>query len=129
MRYRGGLLTCIVMVVVGCGSGSPDALVGEYAIQANGPPEIKVTKVGGKYLVSLRQDGDWSAAEEVPPCDDRHYADLFGSDWKGVQPVGLCATSGPFAIFKVTRGARARGRTFQTGYFMVLMGGLEIHRL
>lgn len=130
MISRGGLLACIAIVVIGCSSGSPDALVGEYGVQPNGPAEIKVSKVEGKYLVSLRQGGGWSEAAEVPLCDDRHYSDLFGSEWKSVHPVGLCATSAPFAIFKVRKGARARGRTFQTGYFMVsVIGGGDAHRL
>jgi hypothetical protein len=120
----------MAIAVIGCGSGSPDTLVGEYAIQAKGPPEVKVTKVGDKYLVSLRLGREWSQVKDVPPCDDKDYADFFGSDWKDIQPVGLCPTSGAFVIFKVKRGARVGGRTHQTGYFFVYMGGVvDIHRL
>jgi hypothetical protein len=130
MRYRGGLVACIAIVVACCGSGSPDALVGEYAIQANGPPEVKVTKMKGRYLVSIRQGREWIPFKDVSPCDDKDYADFFGSDWKDIQPVGLCPTSGAFVIFKVKRGARVGGRTHQTGYFFVYMGGVvDIYRL
>ena len=113
VKVRAGLLGCVSLAIIGCSSGSPESLVGEYALRANGVAEVRVTKYGNKYTASVRRGGGWSNAEEVLPCGDKHYARLFGPDWKSIQPVGLCARSGPFAIFKVKKGSRFRRRTLR----------------
>jgi len=82
------LLICGVLFgLAGC-SSAPDVLVGEYALRENGPAEVKVSKEGGRYLLSLRDGRSWSTPGEMIPCEDKDYMALFGSDWKMIEPVG-----------------------------------------
>jgi len=123
----------LVAVIVGLYStfrSGPDVLVGEYAVAKNGRAEIKVTKVGTNYFVSMQTGGGWSRPEALVVCSDKDFAELFGSDWKSLDLVGLRAKDGPLGIFKAKKKSQARGQTFQTGYFMFFfLGGGDIYKL
>jgi hypothetical protein len=116
----------LVATLTAC-SSEYDWLVAEYTVQPDAPALVKVTKSGNNYLASIRLGPDWSAPLRLKPCGDADYAHQFGSGWKDVQPVGLCARRDekeayPFGIFKVQQGARARQHRFRTGYFVEFGG-------
>lgn len=118
------------VLLASCSGGGVDALLGEYALKPGGQAELKISKSGDQYVASVRRGGaGWSSPDNLVACSEADYAQLFGSGWKEVEPLGLRATNGPFGIFRVKKGATAQGHTFKTGYFMFFMGGGDVYKL
>ena len=128
---RSGLAVVFLLAIfpASCTARSVDALVGEYALKPEGRAEVKISRDGDQFVASVRQGSGWSRPESLVVCTEADYAQLFGPEWKQIEPFGLRATNGPFGIFRVKKGATAHGRTFETGYFLFALGGGDVYKL
>jgi hypothetical protein len=125
------LLAAVLALLAACSSRGVGFLVGEYSTKEGGQAEVRITRDGGEFLVSVRKGGDqWSKPEKLVECYDKDYQELFGANWRDLDVCGLRASDGPFGIFRVKKGVINQGHTFKTGYFMFfLFGGGDVYRL
>ena len=123
------LTAALVLFSASCSASGVDSLVGEYALEQGGRAEVKISKDGNRFVVSVRKGDGWSRPDTLVICVETDYAQLFGSGWRQIEPVGLRATNGPFGIFRVKKGTTAPGHTFKTGYFLFFVGGGDVYKL
>lgn len=109
-------------------SNPKDDLVGEYAIKEGGQAEIKITKESENYFVSITEGKDkWRKPEQLEDVSDKDFTGLFGENWKSYVKAGLHKQM--FGIFKVEKGYTYDKHTFESGYFMMFMGGGDVYKL
>ena len=128
------LATSVFTLLAGAALAQPrpvgNDLVGEYSLRQDGPAELRIVRGDSGTQVSAREgDGSWSPSDEVAPCDEAVYAGVFGADWATLNVHGLCSTRGSFGLFRLDKGATVDGHTFETGYFMVFVGGVDVYPL
>lgn len=123
-----GLFTIAILPLTALAQG--DDLVGDYALRADGPPALRITRNESALQVSARESNDqWSPPDEVVPCEDGVYSAIFGENWQALNVRGLCSARGSFGLFTLDKGATVDGHTFKTGYFMVFVGGTDVYPL
>lgn len=125
------LLMAVLALLPACTSGSTGSLVGEYSTTDGGQAELRITRDGGKFFVSVREaSNQWSTPDSLTETSEKDYVELFGANWRELEVRGLRAFNGPFGIFQVKKGSVNQGHTFKTGYFMFfILGGDDVYRL
>jgi len=108
-------------------SNPKDDLIGDFSTKEKGKAEIRVTKQGENYFVSVSRGSGWANPEQLIDVKDEDFAHLFGNNWKEYVEAGLNKSS--FGIFKIKKGYQSKDHIFTTGYFMVFLGGGDIYKL
>jgi hypothetical protein len=129
--FRCVLVMLTVLVLSGCRSGGGNSLVGDYATRAGGSAEFRIKADGARFVLEAKVGDAWREDGEMVSCTEADYTGVFGSDASALKPVGLKAAKGSFMVFAVSKGAKAAGHEFTTGYYIVaslLMQG-DVYKL
>ncbi len=126
MRSLGILLVILTATVMfsACTNGNKSKFEGCYALEDGGQAEIKITKDGEKYFVSLREKSEWSKPEGLHSGSTEELKPLFGDDAERIKE-NLVADKAQFGIFLVNPGEVYAGEKAKTEYlaFLILGGG------
>lgn len=124
------LSVVVGILTASCSLDGTNSLVGEYAAEQGGAAEVRVTKNQGQLEISMLNGQTWTPAESLIPLAQTDYAELFGSNWQDLQPIGLGIESGLLAIFRVKKGVTLQGHTFTTGYYLFFfLVGSDLYKL
>ena len=117
------LILLTATVYTACAGAAESSLVGSYASKENGNPEIKITKDGEKYFVSIYSDESWSKPQELHSGTKENLKELFGKDADRIKSSLITTQNGSFGIFLVTPGEIYADIKAPTAYLVYIFMG------
>lgn len=121
------VLAMCLLISMSC-TAIGDPLVGEFSINKNGEPEVKVLKKEGYYF-SVKSRGIWDGYVKLQAFTKKDLEKIFGQECNDSLLAGIGGGQG-FMLLHVRSGASCGSLTFQSDYFMkTLFGGVFLYKV